>query len=104
MEDFILWLEFEHVQGLDPENDFCNIHVDLRDGRHYGINVWTYKFLETTINAARTSGGNLGGLYLTPPDLLVRELTRDCIQQTIQDLLKQGNLEIMLNPGIVGEL
>jgi hypothetical protein len=103
MENFTLWLEFEHVEGLDPENDFCNIHVDLPDGRHYEMNVWTYKFLETTIDTAKTSGGNLKGLYVTPPDLLVKELTRDCIERTIADLIKQGDLENMLNPGVVSE-
>lgn len=49
---FNLWLEFEEIDPVnwDKENEFCNIHIDLEDGRHYGINVWTYKYLETAIN------------------------------------------------------
>jgi len=31
----------------------------------------------------------------------VKELTRDCIQKTISDLLKKGNLEDILNPSII---
>lgn len=90
--DFKLWLEFEAVDpgNWDTENEFTNIHVDLPDGRHYGINVWTYKFLETAIKHDQTNGDNLKGLYQTPPDLFVKELTRDCIEKTIKDLLEKG--------------
>lgn len=99
---FTLWLEFEEVDtnNWDIDNEFCNIHVDLEDGRHYGLNVWTYKFLETSINYDKETGQNLGGLYQKPPDLFVKELTRECIEQTIQDLLKTGDLEKVLNPSI----
>ena len=100
--NFTLWLEFEVVDPnvWDIENEFCNIHVDLADGRHYGLNVWTYKYLETAINQDKKTGQNLNGLYQKPPDLFVKELTRECIERTIQDLLKIGDLEKVLNPSI----
>jgi hypothetical protein len=103
MSDFTLWLEFEEVEpgNWDTENEFTNIHVDLPDGRHYGINVWTYKFLETAIKLDQASGDNLGGLYQTPPDLFVKELTRECIQKTIENLLKKGDLEQVLNSSVI---
>ncbi|MFM2386509.1 MAG: hypothetical protein RL660_1266 [Bacteroidota bacterium] len=99
---FKLWLEFEEV---DPntwniDNDFCNISVDLEDGRHYGLNIWTYNYLETAIREDSKTGQNLAGLYQTPPDLFVKELTRECIQKTIEDLLKLGDLEKVLNPSV----
>lgn len=72
----------------------------LEDGRQYGLNVWTYKYFKTAINNDRKTGQNLSGLYLIPPDLFVKELTRECIQQTIEDLLKIGDLEKVLNPSI----
>lgn len=99
---FTLWLEFENIDinNWNIENEFCNIQVDLEDGRHYGINVWTYKYLETAINNDKETGQNLNGLYQTPPDLFVRELTRECIQQTIEDLLKIDDLEKVLNQSI----
>jgi hypothetical protein len=101
--NFTLWLEFEAVDpgNWDIENEFCNIHVDLPDGRRYGLTVWTYKFFETSIAADRISGENLNGLYQIPPDLFVKELTRSCIEEAIADLLRRGNLEEMLNPSIV---
>ena len=100
--NFKLWLEFEEVDpnNWDVENEFCNIHVDLEDGRHYGLNVWTYKFLKTAIEEDKKSGQNLSGIYQIPPDLFVKELTRECIQQTIEHLLKIGDLEKVLNPSI----
>jgi hypothetical protein len=103
MLKFKLWLEFEEVDpgNWDTDNEFANIHVDLPDGRHYGINVWTYKFLETSIKLDMENGDNLKGLYQTPPDLFVKELTRDCIEKTISDLLDKGNLEDVLNPTVM---
>lgn len=96
---FKLWLEFEEVDpgNWDTDNEFANIHVDLPDGRHYGINIWTFKFLETAIKLDKESGDNLNGSYQIPPDLFVKELTRECIEKTIADLLSKGNLEEVLN-------
>jgi hypothetical protein len=101
--EFKLWLEFEEVDlgKWDIKNEFANIHVDLPDGTHYGINVWTYKFFQTSINQDKESGDNLSGLYQTPPDLFVTELTRECIEKTISDLLEKGKLEEVLNPTVL---
>jgi len=105
MKEFKLWLEFEEVDpnNWDIKNDFANIHVDLPDGRHYGINVWTFKFLESAIKLDRESGENLKGLYQTPPDLFIKELTRDCIEKSIADLLEKGNLEDVLNSTVLAQ-
>lgn len=100
---FKLWLEFEVSSPWeDLENDFANICVDTLDGRSYGINVWTFKFLESAVKQNEENGDNLNGLYQTPPDLFVKELTRNCIEKTIADLLKKGNLEEVLNGSIFG--
>jgi len=47
------------------------------------------------------NGDNLKGLYQTPPDLFVKEMTRDCIEITISDLLDKGDLEDVLNPTVI---
>ncbi len=98
---FKLWLEFEISSPWDDiENDFANIIIDTLDGRNYGINVWTYQFLQTAINDDKKNGNNLNGLYQIPPDLFVKELSRKCIEKTIINLLKTGNLEEVLNMSI----
>ncbi|WP_299184675.1 hypothetical protein [uncultured Aquimarina sp.] len=95
---FKLWLEFEKTTPWDNiENDFANVIVDMLDGRVYGINVWTFKYLESAIKQDNENGENLNGLYQIPPDLFVKELTRDCLEKTIVDLLQNGNLEESLN-------
>jgi len=101
--DFKLWLEFEEVDpgNWDTKNEFANIQVDLEDGRHYGINVWTYAYLQTAIQKEQADSENVNGLYITPPDLFVSELTRTCIQKGIEDLLSKGDLEEQLNPSII---
>lgn len=100
---FNLWLEFEEIDpnNWNIENEFCNIQINLKDGRSYGLNVWTYKYLETAVNEDKKTGQNLNGIYQKPPDLFVQILTRECIQQTIDDLLKIGDLEEVLNPSII---
>lgn len=105
MKNFELWLEFENVDfsDSDMENEFANIHVDLPDGRHYGINVWIYKFLETSIEMSKANNEDLNGLYQIPPDLFVKELSRDCISKAITNLLSRGDLEIILNPSVLSE-
>lgn len=98
---YTLWLEFEHTLPLDDKfNDFANISVTLEDGRAYGINVWTYEFLKTAFDLDIKDGKS--GAFQIPPDLFVKELSRECIQNTIEELLNQGNLEDLLNPSIFG--
>jgi hypothetical protein len=74
--------------------------VDLQDGRRYGLNVWTYEYLQTAITEDRKAGTNLNGIYQIPPDLFVQQLTRDCIEKTISHLLEIGDLESVLNATI----
>jgi len=102
MAEFMLWLEFEHITSAwNSSNEVSNVHVTLTDGRRYRLEVWTYKFLSTLVGWDVERGDNLNGLYQTPPDLFVRELTRECVESAITDLLKRGNLESMLNPSII---
>ncbi len=88
--DYDLWLEFEHVQGVD---DFANIGVTFTDGRRYRLNVWTFAFFET----ARSEGEfraapELQQTYMFPPDLFVTELTRPVIEAVVADLVASGGL------------
>lgn len=98
---FKLWLEFEETSPWDDiTNDFVNIGVDTLDGRSYGINTWTYKFLERAVNYDVKNGAGGNRNYMIPPDLFVKELSRDCIEQVIAELLDRGELEKLLNESI----
>lgn len=103
--NFDLWLEFEELDSNDwnQKEDICNIAIKLPDGRSYGINVWTFNFLSSIQKVNEKKGENLNGTYKCPPDLLVNELTRDCIEKVITDLLQKGELEDLLNPSVLSK-
>lgn len=95
---FRLWLEFEEVEGWqDLKNDFANVIVNMLDGRRYGINVWTFQFLETAVKLNIEKGESGKGTWIIPPDLFVKELTRECLEATLLDLLSEGELEEALS-------
>lgn len=56
--------------------------------------------MQTAIDEDKKTGQNMKGLYLKLPDLFVKEITKEFIQQTIEDLLKIDNLEKVLSPSI----
>jgi hypothetical protein len=39
-------------------------------------------------------------MYQIPPDLFIEELSRNCIEKVISDLLTKGDLEEVLNPSV----
>jgi len=90
MPEFELWLEFEQwipKGDEDPENDYFNMLVKLSDGRKYGLNVWTFKALESARQESIQFGEPLGGRYLLPPDLFVERLDRSLMEEVVADLI-----------------
>ena len=92
--DFSLWLEFEAAEPWhsDPADDFFNMIIRLRDGREYGLNVWTFKYFERARAENRESGGALGGSYVVAPDLFVERLERTHIETVVAELLRREAL------------
>ena len=85
-----LWLEFEETEPWDDiTNDFANIGVNTLDGRYYGINVWTK--LYTQNNPTHDEDGN------QIPDMIVDELSRKCIRESIDKILRKQTIESALN-------
>ena len=101
---FKLWTEFElWPDPWDTKNEFANIGVNTLDGRRYGINVWTFDFLKTSIELFAKNNEDVQRYYQIPPDLFVREMTRECLEATLIDLLNnEGDLEEYLNESIFG--
>jgi hypothetical protein len=97
--EFELWLEWEAIESSDvfapwdsddPEDDFFNMEVRLPDGRFYGLNVWTYRFLERAQQENQKTGDYLGGAYLIPPDLFVARRDRSLLEEVVRDILQTG--------------
>lgn len=96
--NFTLWTEFENTGNWeDLTDDFANIEVNVLDGRRYGISICTFKNFQTntTLESAEKEV-----LYQIPSDLYVKELTRNCIEQTISELLQEGDLADVLNESV----
>ncbi len=90
-----LWLEFEwwtRDEG-STDDDAFNMQVQLQNGTTYALNVWTFKALERFHRMDQTTGENLHGQYLIPPDLIVDRLDRQIVQEIITDLLRTKQMK-----------
>ncbi len=101
MKKFKLTLGFEEFKttSFTKDKGFTSIEVQLDDGRNYELFAWTFGFDEVYRQQLATNMKSNDPQYLIPPDILVKELTRECIEKTIEDLLDQGDLEMVLKIG-----
>jgi hypothetical protein len=89
--EFKLWLESEHVD--DVIDDFCNVLVEVADGRRYGLNVWTFGFFRSAVEEGDPAApADLREKYLVAPDLFIAELDRALVESVVGDLLERGCL------------
>jgi hypothetical protein len=99
---FELWLEFEagiqdegshpELYAVDLENDVFKMIITLGSGERYGMNVWTYNYLQSARRQAEQSGENLKGAYLLAPDLLVRRCDRGELEAIVREMIRTGQL------------
>lgn len=86
-----LWIEAEHL--ADDVSDFCNIAVYLSSGERYALNVWTFDFFATAQSDGELNASpDVKHLYIHPPDLFVKDLTRPTLEKVVVDLLENGRL------------
>lgn len=86
-----IWIEAEHL--AETVDDFCNIAVYLSTGERYALNCWTFAFF-----AVAQADGEMHAspaakhLYMHPPDLFVKDLTRPTIEKVVVDILERGRM------------
>lgn len=86
-----LWIEAEHM--ADEVDDFCNIVVAMPTGEQYAMNIWTFGFFEQAVKEGEMHASpEIADLYMHPPDLFVKDLTRVTVEQVVGDLIMQGRL------------
>lgn len=91
-----IWIEFEHwADGeLDPIDDNSDVIVTLESGEQWVASFFTYKNIATLTEKNRTTGECLNGRYFWARDLiLIDELTREQIEQVINDLIENEDFE-----------
>ena len=88
-----LWIEAEHLD--EDVTDFCNIGVYLSTGDRYALNVWTFDFFATAlVEGELNASPETKHLYLHPPDLFAKDLSRATLEQVVIDVIEQGRLPI----------
>lgn len=91
MQEFTVTSEFERwTDPFDPKNDCSFVHVFLPDGRCYALNVWTFGYFSQLIEEHQHDENFI---FHTSPNLFVKELTRECVEQAIQNLLIMGEID-----------
>jgi hypothetical protein len=99
LQSFELWLETEFGEVDAPANrltqNFCNISVQLSDGRRYAMNVWTFDFLPLARypDFYEVMEGQELAKYVLPPDLFVERLDRSTIEAVITELLANNEMK-----------
>lgn len=86
-----IWIEAEEL--AEDVDDFCNVAVYLSSGERYGLNVWTFDFFETArADGEMHASHSTKHLYLHPPDLFVKDLSRQTIERVVVDILERGRM------------
>jgi len=86
-----LWIEAEHIS--EDVDDFCNIAVYLSNGQRYALNVWTFDFFATAQGDGEMHASPaVKHLYMHPPDLFVKDLSRATLERVVVDMIEQGRL------------
>jgi hypothetical protein len=86
--NFSLWIETEHV--AEPITDFCNVIVSFPDGARWALNVWTFDFFSTArTHPELAASPEVSDVYMFPPDLFVKDLSRSTIEEVIGDIVAQ---------------
>jgi len=86
-----LWIETEHL--AEEVDDFCNIVVSLNTGERYALNVWSFAFFESAVGQGEMHASpNAAHLYMHPPDLFVKDLSRPTLEAVVVDIIRRGRL------------
>lgn len=81
-------------QVWNPSNDNVDVEVRFADGRSYGATFFTLANLESLFEKNRKTGECASGLYLWAINMiLVRELSMENIERTIEDLIANEEFE-----------
>jgi len=79
------------AQMWDPYADNVDVEVTLADGGRFGATFFTLENVKRLFQKNRASGECNSGTYFWAANMiLVKDLTMEVIQTTVQDLLDSG--------------
>ena len=85
-----IWIENEahSPQGWDPADSNSLVVVTLEDGSQWSAMSFSYKNIASLVEKNRRTGEWLSGKYFWAADMvLVEEVSRDCIEKVITQLV-----------------
>lgn len=84
----------EAFNGTDNHDDNVDVEVTFSDGSRFVATFFTLANIASLLKQYEQSGECLNGTYFWASDMvIVRELTREAISQTIDDLIQSGEFE-----------
>ncbi|WP_090446051.1 hypothetical protein [Duganella sp. CF458] len=91
-----IWIDAEHwAEGeWRPDDEIVDVLVTLIDGSRWEATTCSFKHVQTLTSRWSRSGECLGGRYFWAKNLiLVTDTSRTTIEQTILDLIENGEFE-----------
>ena len=77
-----------------PVDDNVDVEVAFETGEHFVATFFTVENIKSQLRKYQRTGECRNGLYMWATDMIiVQELTRDVIAQTVDDLIATGEFE-----------
>lgn len=95
---YAVWIEAESWAPGEwtPDDDNSDVIVTCEDGSRRIATFISYKHIRTLTERNRRSGENISGAYLWMRDMvLIDEVSRQRIEEVINDLISTGDFELV---------
>ena len=100
-DGYRVWTPHNFGTHSGDEGDI-DIHVNLKDGKHYYGTLYTIEHLRQALDDGRRFGEYANGAYAWDPSMIVvRDLLLATVRATIEDLIQTGDIEKALERGSI---
>src|SRR5262249_32714919 len=100
-QKYSIWIEAEQWETGEwtPSDDNTDVVVLFEDGSRWVATFFSYQNVSSLAEKNRATGECLGGKYFVATDMiLVDEVTRQRIEEVIEELLNRSEFEIYFAP------
>ncbi len=100
-QKYTIWIEAEQwIPGAwNPEDDNTDVIVTWEDGSRWVATFFSYQNVQTLSEKNRRTGESLSGAYFWASDMILADqVSRQRIEQIIEELIKTGEFETTFTP------
>lgn len=95
--NYVCSIRWNSSEPYDPTNDALEVIIAFNMGQRHILDFVTKKFIDEMFEKNKRTGECASGKYFTMPGMIVVEnLSLDVIRATIDDLIKNKELELYL--------